>query len=216
MHDQEVTVWLAWRDLGDDRLLARLEATLTADERTRASRYQHAEDGRAFVWSRGVQRDILSRRLGVDAHALRFAQAGDGKPLLAFPPAVACEYNASHSAELFGLAVSERPVGLDIERVRPMTALHTVARRVFDPRVHAAIAGSPDPAAAFFTEWTRLEAHAKLHGHGVWRILAERESHAAAEGVQVASLEMPAGYYGAVAVAGAVPKVEVRWWGDGA
>jgi hypothetical protein len=30
--------------------------------------------------------------------------------------------------------------------------------------------------------------------------------------VRVASFEAPLGYYGAVAVAGAEPRVQVRWW----
>ena len=194
--------------------MERLAASLSDDERVRASRYRYSADADAFRWSRGVQRAIIAGYLGVDPASLRFAQQGDDKPVLAAPHGVQCEYNASHSGDLFALAVSDHAVGADIERARPLDRAERMARRVFDEPTAAAIAAaSPaDRDRLFFTAWTQLEAHAKLHGQGVWRILAHRDAHAAAEGVRVASFEAPLGYYGAVAVAGAEPRVQVRWW----
>lgn len=192
----------------------RLVSALSDDELIRASRYQYAADANAFRWTRGVQRSILAAYLGVAPAALRFEQAGDDKPRLAAPTGAACEYNASHSGDLFALAVSPHRVGVDIERARALPAIEKMARRVFDDALADAIAAAP-PAERdrlFFTAWTQLEAHSKLHGQGVWRLLAHREAHAAAEGVRVASFEAPLGYHGAVAVAGGEPRITVRWW----
>lgn len=125
-----------------------------------------------------------------------------------------CEYNASHSGTLLALAVSDAPVGVDIEQARPMPGLEKVVRRVFDAATSASIleGSAAGRADRFFAAWTALEAHAKLHGHGVWRILSERERHGAAERVETAPLETPGGYFGAVAVGGATPAITVRWW----
>lgn len=208
-------MWLAWRDAprsAEER--ARLVSTLSDDELVRAARYKYPADADAFRWSRGVQRAILGSHLGVAPAELRFRQAGDAKPSLAAPEGRRCEYNASHSGDLFALAVSEHPVGVDIERRRAVPRIEKVARRVLDaPTADVVCSAAPDVRPdLFFTAWTQLEAHSKLHGQGVWRILAQREVHAAAEGVRVASFEAPLGYFGAVAVAGGEPQVVVRWW----
>lgn len=209
---QDVTVWLARRVPPTAQLIA----TLGPDEHARARRYRHAADADAFRWARGLQRVILGQRLGVAPVSLQFVQDGDAKPVIAGAGGARCEYNASHSGELLALAVSDSPVGVDIERARPMPGLDKVARRVFDAATCASIAAAPPDQrdARFFTEWTALEAHAKLHGHGVWRILSERERHGAAEQVQTAPLTVPKGYFGAVAVAGATPRVSIRWWSE--
>lgn len=212
---REVTVWLAWRDAtltAEQR--ERLVSALSDDELIRASRYHYPADADAFRWSRGVQRAILAAHVGVAPAELRFEQAGDDKPRLVAPAGVPCEYNASHSGDLFALAVSEGAVGVDIERARALPAMARMAQRVFDDALAAVIAAAQpaDRDRLFFTAWTQLEAHAKLHGHGVWRMLAHREAHAAAEGVRVASFDAPLGYYGAVAVAGGEPRISVRWW----
>jgi 4'-phosphopantetheinyl transferase len=208
---QDVVIWLAWRAAPP----AHLVATLSADEHARAHRYRDPVDADAFRWARGVQRVILGAHLGTDPATLQFVQHGDSKPALAVDGSGRCEYNASHSGTLLALAISDRPVGVDIERHRPMPGLAKVARRVLGAATAERILAEPVDRRedAFFAEWTALEAHAKLHGQGVWRILAERERHGAAERVQTVPLPAPAGFSGAVAVAGAVPSVTVRWWG---
>lgn len=204
-------MWLAWRAAPTAQLIS----TLSADEHLRAHRYRHPVDADAFRWARGVQRVILGAHLGADPATLAFVQHGDSKPALAGDGSRQCEYNTSHSGTLLALAISDRPVGVDIEKHRAMPNLAKVAARVLGvpaaDRVLSMPPGRRDDA--FFAEWTALEAHAKLHGHGVWRILAERDRHGAAERVRTVPLPTPEGFAGAVAVAGADPVVSVRWWG---
>lgn len=207
---QDVVVWLAWRAAPAPHLVA----TLSADEHARAHRYREPADADAFRWARGVQRVILGTHLRADPATLQFVQHGDSKPALAVDSGGRCEYNASHSGTLLALAISDRPVGVDIEWHRPMPGLAKVARRVLGTGAAEAILSNPLETRehAFFDEWTALEAHAKLHGHGVWRILAERDRHGVTEQVRTAPLQVPEGYSGAVAVAGADPVVTIRWW----
>lgn len=207
---QDVVVWLAWRAVPT----ARLVGLLSADEHARAHRYRDPVDADAFRWARGIQRVILGAHLGADPATLQFVQHGDSKPALTVDGGGSCEYNASHSATLLAIAISSGPVGVDVERHRALPSLEKVARRVLGAGAAGRILATP-PASredAFFAEWTALEAHAKLHGHGVWRILADRDRHGAAERVRTAPLPAPSGFSGAVAVAGAEPAVTVRWW----
>lgn len=204
-------MWFAWRAAPRPELVA----TLSPEEHQRARRYRDPVDADAFRWARGVQRAILGAHLAADPATLLFVQHGDSKPALAIDGGRRCEYNTSHSDILLALAISDRPVGVDVERHRAMPNLAKVARRVLGaPAADRILSCSPAHRDdGFFSEWTALEAHAKLHGQGVWRILADRDRHGAAERVRTVPLPAPPGFSGAVAVAGAEPVVTIRWWG---
>lgn len=59
-------------------------------------------------------------------------------------------FSISHSGEWVAAAVAEKPVGIDIEQIRPV-----------DPRLAARIGAEPE---RFFEEWTAKEAHYKIVG----------------------------------------------------
>lgn len=131
--------------------------------------------------SRAALRLILARELGgeVRAAALRFEVGPNGKPSLGQGP----QFNLSHCDDLALVAVaSDRPVGVDLERIRPLSDLRTIAERYFSPEERAYMAAgtaapgaaagsSPDPRG-FFTLWTRREAAAKALGLDLQAALA--------------------------------------------
>jgi 4'-phosphopantetheinyl transferase len=67
------------------------------------------------------------------------------------------DFSLSHSGEFTAVAVSETPVGLDIEKLRPIDAA-AVSRRFFGKEIA--------DRAAFFSEWTKREAAIKRDGYG--------------------------------------------------
>lgn len=88
-----------------------------------------------------------------------------GKPYL--PDAPAFQFNLSHSGERVLCAVSDRPVGCDVERIeRNLTGL---ARRFFHPEEQAALAAVPEEErnALFVRLWTRKESYLKAKGTGI-------------------------------------------------
>ena len=88
-----------------------------------------------------------------------------GKPYL--PDAPAFQFNLSHSGERVLCAVSDRPVGCDVERIeRDLTGL---ARRFFHPEEQAALAAVPEEErnALFVRLWTRKESYLKAKGTGI-------------------------------------------------
>jgi 4'-phosphopantetheinyl transferase len=168
--DDEVHVWLAPLDVGDDER-AQLELMLNTEERERAARYLRPRDRDRCVARRGILRQLLARYLATDPRALRFATGAHGKPSLASVGAAAgLTFNLSDSDGVALYAVArDRSVGVDLERVDPRAARDEVAERFFSRREVDALRSLPaqQQGAAFFTCWTRKEAYIKAHGVGL-------------------------------------------------
>ena len=76
-----------------------------------------------------------------------------GKPW--FPTHPEVHFNISHTAGAVLVAVSDEPVGVDIEKIRPVS--QRAMRRLADA----------DSEAEFFRSWVRREARAKRSGAGI-------------------------------------------------
>lgn len=86
-----------------------------------------------------------------------------GKPYLTDYPGV--QFNLSHSGPWGACALSEAPVGVDVELVRPLR--QNVAGRFYTPSEQSFLARQPDPDQAFFRLWTRKESFIKALGKGL-------------------------------------------------
>jgi 4'-phosphopantetheinyl transferase len=104
------------------------------------------------------------------------------------------EFNLSHSGDLILLALHrERPVGVDVEQLRPGLAWRPIARRVLPPEEWQAL--EAEGAEAFLAAWCRLEARLKAQGLG----LAGLGQPAVA--VELWDVAVPLGYRAALALA---------------
>ena len=166
----DVFVWGADLDRApaDVQTLASL---LSADEQRRATRFVDEASRRRFVVTRACLRTRLADELGVDARSIRFSAAGNGKPYATEPRAArGIEFNIAHSENrgLFACSFGG-PVGVDIERIRPVDGLESAARRHFSTTEIAALEARPrhERTAAFYRCWTRKEAFVKAHGDGL-------------------------------------------------
>jgi 4'-phosphopantetheinyl transferase len=121
--------------------------------------------------SRGVVRAVLGSRLRVEPAALRLLRGPFGKPILASgPDEPPLHFNLAHSAELLLLAVSTKaPVGVDLERVRPLPWMSAASAQALTPRERTAWEHLPpsEKISAFFTAWTCKEAFLKAVGVGL-------------------------------------------------
>lgn len=169
----EVHVWRV--ELEPDTLLAGHGwDLLSPDERARADRFRLAPDRRRFIAGRSAVRTVLSAYVNQSGRSLRFRYGPTGKPalMLAGVEAAPC-FNLSHSGRVAILAVARRPVGVDIEEVRPLPDAYTVARRFFSSAEQEALSAVPaaDWLRGFFSCWTRKEAFIKGTGDGFSRPL---------------------------------------------
>ena len=162
----DAEIWLAdldAADAGDSAL-----AVLSDDEQARARRFVFDIHRRRFVACRAALRARLAERLGRAAGSLRFEYGPVGKPALAGGDTL--RFNVSHSDRYALLAIGGRAeVGVDIERIRPLSDMDALAERVFSDGERAALAQVPGEgkADAFFAGWTRKEAYIKARGDGI-------------------------------------------------
>lgn len=80
-----------------------------------------------------------------------------GKPF--FPDCADIKFNLSHSGEYAAAAVSDREVGVDIERIRPINP------RIAERYLQGIVRGSGD--ADIIEAWCRKESYGKFTGSGL-------------------------------------------------
>lgn len=129
---------------------------------------------------RGQKRQAESRTgRALLAHALNRVRPGtpplcerDIPPLLCFGPkgkpgfqALAWEFSISHSHGLVACGFSARPLGLDVERVRPFSP--QLAGRIQAPGEEALAGAHPDSDSRWSQLWTCKESCMKYTGLGM-------------------------------------------------
>lgn len=217
-----VEVWAVALD-PESRRIAPLAKLLSSDEQERARAYKFPRLRDRYTVARGQLRRLLGEYLHRDPVHLEFDYSPRGKPSL--KGAGELHFNLAHSDELALIAVTcGVPVGVDVERIRPMPDAEGIAERFFSARELTALRGVPVELrdAAFFRLWSRKEAWLKATGDGIAeslskievaflpdepaRVLAIAGDAAAGEAWSLASLEPAAGFTGALAI----PRREIQ------
>ena len=141
--------FLDLRQVTEDQL-RRWNSWLTPERRQRMEKYR---DFRPHLCGEGLAREMLTEELGSLPQGVMIGRNENGKPLTD-----GVFFNISHSGDLVLCAVSDRPVGVDVERLRPVPA--RLAERF----------GTNDPET-FFRLWTQMEARIKCRGVQIdrWR-----------------------------------------------
>ena len=102
--------------------------------------------------------EITCEKLKTEPENLNIARSVNGKPFFENYPDF--HFNISHSKNAFAIAISDRPVGIDIELLK--TPNLAVAKRFFTCKELDYVNQSPNPR--FFEIWTKREAYIKRHG----------------------------------------------------
>lgn len=145
-------------------LLARY---LSASELDRAWRFHFQDDYDRYVAARACLRLQLGRFLDCDPKSLLFQYTSHGKP---FIENRGIEFNLSHSGDWVLFAFTRfREIGVDIERVRPISDMRDVAKQNFAASELARWEATPsqDWVQAFYRCWTRKESFIKAIGQGL-------------------------------------------------
>jgi 4'-phosphopantetheinyl transferase len=146
-----------------------LDRCLSDEERSRAALIRGTLERQRFVAARVALRDVLGRHSGIDAAALRVQRESGGRPFL--EGAGALSFSLTHSLDIALIAVADRSVGIDVERLRGVAYMGRIAQRVLHPATAAALAALPEEERrlAFLDAWTQREAHVKAVGGGIFR-----------------------------------------------
>jgi 4'-phosphopantetheinyl transferase len=147
-----------------------------------------------------VLQAILAARLG---RPPQIAIGPHGKPYLADG---GLEFNVSHSGALALIAVSDGPIGVDVEQHHALHDPAAFARRFFTPDEAASLGDDP---AALFRLWCRKEAWLKARGVGLAFPLDQIDVREAPPGWLLADLDVGPGYSAAVAREGGPAEIHL-------
>lgn len=161
-----VDLWLADLD-ADEYSEETAIACLSADERDRAQRFLSSVHRRRYIVRRAILRTLLSGYLEIEPRSVSFSYGPNRKPLL---HGHELHFNVSHTDSQACFAFSSgTPLGVDIERVRPMPDLLEIAREFCSPTELEVLKSlsAEEQSRAFFRCWTMKEALVKALGYGL-------------------------------------------------
>jgi 4'-phosphopantetheinyl transferase len=143
----------------------------SADEESRAALFHASAARERYLRAHRALRAVLARATAAPLH---FAATEKGKPYLPAAPDLKFSLSHSHAMALIAAALHV-DVGVDVERLRPLSECQAIAERFFPPSEAAAFAATPDGAREreFFRRWTRIEAMLKARGVGLYGAGAE-------------------------------------------
>lgn len=200
-------IWFAW--VGDhaadvDRFS---RDYLSAAETAHLSEYRSRAAAERYVVTRSLVRTVLSDRLAIPPREILVSRTDTGKPVIT----EGVQFNLSHSGDLILLALaSERAIGVDVERRRPVTKVGALSNRWLSDQERRHFDGlralGESDSDAFLRVWSLKEAQLKALGVGI-----SGASTANLTGVDVVPLDgllgqldgphAGSGYVGAVAFA---------------
>ena len=141
---------------------AAAERRLPASRKDALSRLG-GEERRRFLAAEWLLQYGLERCYGLPYEAVSFAYLPQGKPVLASHPQL--HFNLSHSGDRAACALSDAPVGVDVQQIRPRS--FSAIRRVCNADEWRWVEAQCDPVCAAFRLWTLKEAYAKWDGRGI-------------------------------------------------
>lgn len=162
-----VDVWRADLTLPDSEL-ARLSASLNAEETRRAARFHFERDRRRFLAARGLLRHILARYADTEPERVGLGYGHQGKPFLLDRPDT--QFNLSHTGDILVVGVARGlRLGIDVERTMAESVMDEVMKTVSSEPERArlgSLTGS-ERLERFSQLWTRKEAYIKADGRGM-------------------------------------------------
>ena len=165
-------LWFVDLDVSAD-VCGRIKLWLSEDERAKENRFRSDLHRARYIVGRAALRRVLADRLSCSPGAIRFSYGKNGKPMLEGSRGHV-EFNLAHCGGAAVIAVTDgAAVGVDIEILRPMDDVESLAQLVFSDAERRELELAPDPVSAFLNGWTRKEAYVKALGLGLTAPLTE-------------------------------------------
>lgn len=131
-------------------------------EQQKADRFVQPAGKRCSLVSKHFLRSLISSILKIPAGEIQYGFNPYGKPLL--DP---ISFNLSHSGNLVVIALSEYPVGVDVEEIKSDFSYLDIMSSYFSTAEQHFIQEGQHPLLEFYILWTRKEAYLKGVGTGL-------------------------------------------------
>lgn len=149
-------------------------ALMSKDKQLRVDRFRFEEDKKRTVAGEMLARKAIAEWCIVIPESIIFGTQEYGKP---YAKDLSVEFNISHTGDMVVCAVDDKPVGIDVEKIRPIDL--TVAKRICaDDELNYLFGHVPTEndfrcttdrniLTRFFELWTAKEAYGKCIGVGM-------------------------------------------------
>ncbi len=147
---------------------------MSEERKSHVDRFRLPDDKKRTVAGEMLARRAIAEWCGVSAESICFERTEYGKP---FAIGLPVAFNISHSGNTVVCAVSDSPVGIDVEEIRPIDLC--IAKRICtDDDLEYLFGHTPvdedfvetsdhDLLVRFFKIWTAKEAYFKCLGTGI-------------------------------------------------
>lgn len=135
---------------------------VSQQRREQALRFRHDNDRRLSVAVYLLLKRALNEEYGITENPV-FGYEDDGKPHIIGHTDI--HFNLSHCRCAAVCAVSDRPVGIDVETIRPLH--EPLARYVLNDEEYKRVMSADRPNVEFIRLWTMKESLLKLTGKGL-------------------------------------------------
>ena len=122
----------------------------------------------SILISQGFAKEKISEEYNIPKSEIIFSVSDRGKPYCKSHPHI--YFSLSHSGNFVALAISDKEVGIDIEKFRP--AKENLINRICSQNEIDAISLSKKTHIKFTEIWTKKEAYLKALGTGIDRELS--------------------------------------------
>ena len=143
----------------------RIYPFIISEQRQRIDSFLHVEDALRSLAGEWLTRLVLSEKLNLNIFDITFEYGKNGKPFYNSPSGL--HFNISHSENWAVCAVSEMPVGIDIEIIQPIDL--SIAKDCFthiEFETLSQIADESEQLDYFYKIWTIKESYLKAIGSG--------------------------------------------------
>jgi Phosphopantetheinyl transferase len=148
----------------DSALLEQLLTFVCDEKQTKVKRFRVDIDKKLSLYSELLVRTLICKTFSIQNNEIVFDRNKYGKPCLRDYPDF--NFNLSHTRKAIAVAVFDRPVGVDIEKIREADL--EIAKRFFKENENAYITGTEnDQNKRFYEIWTKKEAYVKCLGKGL-------------------------------------------------
>ncbi len=162
------------RDISDSEY-QKWYSFMSKEKQQRVDRFRFSDDKKRSVAGEMLARKALSEYCSVSPSDIKFSVGENGKP---YAENLTVEFNISHSENMVVCAVSDDPVGIDVEKIRPINL--KVAKKICNEEELNYLFGhlpsesdfvystDVEILSRFFRLWTKKEAFGKYLGIGLF------------------------------------------------
>lgn len=149
-------------------------ALMSKERQARVARFRFEDDKKRTVAGEMLARKAVAEWCDVSAESIVFDKTETGKP---YAKGLTVEFNISHSGDIVVCVVDDKPVGIDIEKIRPID-LKVAKHFCSDDELIYLFGHTPteqdfvyttdhEILDRFFELWTAKEAYGKCIGFGM-------------------------------------------------